>query len=57
MQDCSLYLGKANFMQKICKRVLKVVKSLGKNFSEFIIWEIRVSQNPRGNADMVPYYF
>ena len=38
MQDCSLYPGKANLMQKMCKRILKVVKSLGKNFNEFIIW-------------------
>ena len=38
MQDCSLYLKKANVMQKSYKRVLKVVKSLGKNFNEFIIW-------------------
>ena len=37
MQDCSLCLGKANLMQKkIVKGVLKVVKSLGKNFNEFI---------------------
>ena len=41
MQDNSLYLTKANLMQKICKRgpqTVKVVKSLGKNFNEFIIW-------------------
>ena len=40
MQDCSLYLGKANLMQKICKmgpQTVKVVKSLGKNFNELII--------------------
>ena len=38
IQDCSLCLGKAILMQKFGKGVLKVVKSLGKNFNEFIIW-------------------
>ena len=54
MQDCSLYLGKANLLQKISKRgpqsseifgqlvcglYFAILKSLGKNFNEFIIWE------------------
>ena len=61
MQDSSLYLGKANLMQKICKRgqrfVLKVVKSLGKNSNEFIFGQIRTSQNPRGNTAVLHRYF
>ena len=39
MQDCSLYLGKVNLMQKNCiTGIRKVVKSLGKNFNEIIVW-------------------
>ena len=50
MQDCGLYLGKANSMQKICNRVLKVVKFLGKNLTNLSFGQIRPSQNPRGNT-------
>ena len=56
MQDSSLYLGKANLMQKIGKGVLKVVKSLGKNSNEFIFGQIRTSQNPRGNTAVLHGY-
>ena len=59
MQDSSLFLGKANLMQKICKRgpqTVKVVKSLGKNSNEFIFGQIRTSQNPRGNTAVLHRY-
>ena len=32
MQDCSLYLGKANLMQKICKRGPQSSEVLGQKF-------------------------
>ena len=38
MQDSSLFLGKANFMQKISKRGPQSSEILGQNFNEFIIW-------------------
>ena len=37
MQDCSLYLEKANLMQKIGQRGPQSSEILGKNFNEFII--------------------
>ena len=60
MQDSSLFLGKANLMQKICKRgpqTVKVVKSLGKNSNEFIFGQICTSQNPRGDTAVLHRYF
>ena len=53
MQDCSLYLGKANLMQRIRKRgpqTVKIVKSLGKISVNILFGQICTGQNPRGNT-------
>ena len=45
MQDCSLYLGKANLMRKICKRGPQSSEILGKNCNEFIIGSVYFTGN------------
>ena len=53
MQDCSLYLAKANLMQKICERGPQSSEIFGRNFNEQMnlsFGQIRSSQYPRGNT-------
>ena len=38
MQDNSMYLGKANLIQKICKRGPQSSEIFGQKFKEIIIW-------------------
>ena len=51
MQDCSLNLGKANLVQKNCKKGPQS-SEMFKNFNGFRLsfGQIRTSQNPRGNT-------
>ena len=51
MQDCSLYLGKANLMQKNCKKGPQRSENLwAKTSMNLSFGLIRTSQNPRGNT-------